>query len=257
MGHERVGTLPRTKKWRDLVDDLQDAKDSEEIRSVAWRTLKNVQDRFAKLPNDPSLQAAFGVLIALSASHLPPGSGYSSININLETSPSLTRMAMLVSDWIRKANGSPEYATLASRACLDAISFWTQKQRKQGSLFGDKTAQDIWSAASSGAGFSEVSRAFFAGLTHRYLKYFIDREASSVADSIQNREEFSRKLESIIDSASQHAFETSKITQSFAAGWFNKNTKEVRPGNQKIRNFLRLALGKIKEELSREARNAS
>lgn len=55
-----------------------------------------------------------------------------------------------------------------------------------------------------------------------------------------------------VDDVSRHAFETAKIMQSFAAGWFNKHAKEGLPTNASMRGFLRLALGKLREELRRE-----
>jgi hypothetical protein len=50
-----------------------------------------------------------------------------------------------------------------------------------------------------------------------------------------------------------HAFETSKIMQSFAAGWFNKHAAASPPSQVEVTNFLRTSFGKMREEFRREA----
>ncbi|MGB8472696.1 MAG: hypothetical protein WCE61_01275, partial [Candidatus Acidiferrum sp.] len=61
------------------------------------------------------------------------------------------------------------------------------------------------------------------------------------------------QLRSNIDGASRHAFETAKITQSFAAGWFNRHVRGgSNPTDAEIRGFLAIAFGKMREDLRRE-----
>jgi len=55
-----------------------------------------------------------------------------------------------------------------------------------------------------------------------------------------------------MEDVSRHAFETSKIAQSFAAGWFAKNTPESYPDEREIKYFLNRTFGKLKSELLRE-----
>ena len=115
------------------------------------------------------------------------------------------------------------------------------------------SSRKVWTAASTGAGFSEVCRLFLARFTERYLRYFLEREASAVIKSIDARERFSQRLHESVDAVSQHAFETSRIAQSFAAGWFNKYARQQTPNNARLSTFLRVAFGKLREELRREA----
>jgi len=144
---------------------------------------------------------------------------------------------------------------LAKRAGADAIAAWTKSKARQGDLFNAETdSEAVWRAASTGAGFSEVSRVFFSKFVERYLKFFLEREASAELSTIQARDEFSRRLSDQMDALSHHAFETAKITQSFAAGWFNKRVGEGRkPTDEELEAFLSYAFGKVREELRREA----
>jgi len=81
----------------------------------------------------------------------------------------------------------------------------------------------------------------------------LEREASAQLPSFEARESFAKSLHVHIEEVSRHAFETSKITQSFAAGWFNNHARESRPTDTEIRGFLATAFGKLQEEMQREA----
>ncbi len=85
------------------------------------------------------------------------------------------------------------------------------------------------------------------------MRYFLEREASAQLSSLEVRERFTKSLHDHIEDVSRHAFETSKITQSFAAGWFNNHARESRPTDTEIRSFLAIAFGKLQEEIQREA----
>jgi hypothetical protein len=94
---------------------------------------------------------------------------------------------------------------------------------------------------------------FFGKFTERYIKYFLDREASAQLPSIEARDRFAVSLERHIDALARHSFETTKITQSFAAGWYNKHARQSRPDRQAVAAFLSFAMGKLREELLRES----
>ena len=256
MGHERVGALPRSQRWRSIVAAIGalPGGTSSDVARLADRTLHNVSGRFRQLHKDKGIQAAFGYLVALATSRLPRSSGVASADTSLENNPSPARIAKDLNDWVKSHAGSREYAEIACRAAADAIAQWTRSHNKQQLLFEDSTsAASVWAQSSTGSGFCEVARSFFAHFTERYLRYFLEREASAELPSIRAREDFSHQLHRHVEDVSQHAFETSKITQSFAAGWFNKHARRSRPSDGEIEGFLALAFGKLHEELRREA----
>ena len=156
--------------------------------------------------------------------------------------------------WVESQEGSREYADIAAKASADAISLWSAQQSMQASLFtGPSDSREIWQRADNGAGFCEVSRLFFSKFTERYLNYFLEREASASMASIPERDRLASELRDHIDGVSRFAFETSRITQSFAAGWFNNHARDRYPSIDESRNFLSIAFGKMREELKREA----
>jgi len=137
---------------------------------------------------------------------------------------------------------------------IDTISQWSQRHQSQQTLIFDANRDSFltWQKAANGSGFCELSRIFFSNFTGRYLRYFLEREASSRIQSLSDRELFSKQLDSHIQNISKHAFETAKIAQSFAAGWYNLHAKDKIPTDDKLRDFLAFAFKKLNSELLRE-----
>ena len=56
MGHERVGFLPKTKRWSDLVSRMGSAYSSDtSVALVAAQTLQNVHKRYEMLSRDGTI----------------------------------------------------------------------------------------------------------------------------------------------------------------------------------------------------------
>jgi len=252
MGHERVGVLPKTQPWKGVVKQITSFSGTEvDASEIASSTLANVRSRFESIQHDSGIKAAFKFLVALSIS----ARTHKTAPYGLQISPALSPLALAkaLHQWVNSNRDSLEYAQLAQGAASDAIANWYSDHSIQKSLFqGEGEQTEIWSKAATGAGFCELSRLFFAKFTERYLNYFLEREASASCRSIEQRDLLQGQLRQHIDVISKHAFETAKITQSFAAGWHNLHTKESTPSDKEVEGFLTIAFGKIREELRRE-----
>ncbi|MDO8549790.1 MAG: hypothetical protein Q7S39_06535, partial [Ignavibacteria bacterium] len=167
---------------------------------------------------------------------------------------SLIKLGIAVKKFKQDEVKSNEYQTFARQSAIDAINNWYASNiERSKSLFSeDVDSKDVFYKTANGSGFCELSRLFFSKFTERYLKYFLEREASAVITNVGERNRFNEEIENHINKISRHAFETSKITQSFAAGWYNKNVKDKFPEERKIKGFLSYALGKMKSELLQE-----
>ncbi|MFA5805423.1 MAG: hypothetical protein WC879_12350 [Melioribacteraceae bacterium] len=257
MGHKRLGVLRKTKRWLSIVDALgKFALGTADISSIAQNTLRNVQGRFGNLSSDPSIHSAFEFLIHVSfAFQKNDPIKYLTENKILDRGElSLLKLARGALNYKNQEVTSHEYQTFARQAAIDAINNWYKNNLERGrSLFSDDIdSAAIFSKASNGSGFCELSRIYFSKLTERYLKYFLEREAAAKITNIKERDRFSTEIENHVNEISQHAFETAKIAQSFSAGWYNKNVKDSFPEESQINNFLSYALGKMKSELLRE-----
>ena len=254
MGHERVGSLPHSQRWLDVIDDIAGAALPDgNVRGLASATLRNVNSRLQDVQGDSGFIASFQFLLGLALSS-SPGLDKDSLGelfVDLDGNPSPLKIANALGQYIDANKQSPEYAEIARKAAVDAISAWTEQQSSQLSLIGDDREQAlrVWARANSGGGFCEVSRLFFGKFIERYLNYFIGREASSHLVNTESRERLARRLENHVDGVSRHAFETAKITQSFAAGWFTKHAQDRMPTPNDISDFLSYAVSKLRNEL--------
>lgn len=258
MGHERVGSLPRSARWIAVVGRIAGAEVSpEEATELADATLTNVRRRFEGLADEEAVQAAFRFLVALplaTRSPDPSATLLSGCGVGIGAPPSPLALTKAFQASLEQLPHS-ERSDLAAKALADALSQYALDPRfKQTTIFGG-SPWDTWREADSAAGFCELSRLYFSNLTERYLRYFLDREASAALGDPERVAEFRAQLRTTIDSISRHAFETSKITQSFAAGWFQRHAKTGMPSQASMRGFLSHSLHKIREELRREAGN--
>ena len=256
MGHERVGALPRTKRWQDVVGRIVDAGAIDgDVDGLANATLENVRSRLLAIHGDTGFVASFQFLLglALSASPEVDRSSLGELAVDLDANPSPLKLASALSQYVADNRQSAEYAEIARKAAVDAISTWTEHQTLQLSFTGEhEQASEVWRRASDGSGFCEVARLFFGKFVERYLNYFVGREASSHLANTEDRERLARRLGDHIDDVSHHAFETARITQSFAAGWFNRYARDGMPTADEISGFLSHSVGKLREELLRE-----
>jgi len=257
MGHERLGVLPKSKKWREIVCDVSRTANNEcSAGEVVRRTAKAIDGRLRRLHLDASVQDAFSFLVAVTvaARSKDPSLVLKGAGIELSgkraTPLSLTQS---LSHYTRSEGASLEYTQLARSAASKALAEFYRQESRQADLFSrGEDPFAVWRKASDGSGFCNLARQFFANLTAGYLEYFLDREASAVIPTLEARERFQRELEAHVDQVTHHSFETSKIAQSFAAGWYNKNAMTQLPSRSRTKGFLNVAINKIRDSLARE-----
>lgn len=257
MGHERVGFLPKTKRWNAIVSGIGSfSANPEEISQIAAATTKNVRSRFKLIGSDEGVVSAFKYLVLLSYATKQENSidFLNQKGINLSKDFDFFDIGITAKQYLEKHFQSKEYSTIATQSLMDTISDWFQKnESQQTALFSSpENPLEKWKKASTGEGFCELSRSFFSNFTKRYLEYFLEREAAWTLKNIEERKHFKEKLETLVSEVSIHAFETAKITESFSAGWYNKNVKEKIPSDRKIQGFVDYAFNKINSELLRE-----
>jgi len=254
MGHERIGQLPKSQRWRDIVGGVASSySDRTMVDSVATDTLRAVRQQFRSAQSDESVVEAFSFLVrAAVATRSGQLSQIANRPINSEVTP--LSLAIALRQHLAGASGDPENAIIAKDAAIDAIGKWysEDRERSTGSLFDDEKKSANWEKLGTGAGFCELSRHFFASFAERYLNFFLDREVASALPTIAARDVFRKELHGHVDDVSEHAFETAKITQSFAAAWFNKHASSGLPDKNTISSFVSYCMSKLRDELNRE-----
>lgn len=259
MGHERVGALPKSKRWREVVQGLSSlATRPALVEAVASDTLNLVKGQFRALQYDPAICAAFAFLVQAAVS---AREGQLSQALGLQTAQRDIK-PLLVALALRRAVAphvhNPELGIIAQDAAVDAFRKWhvDQVSKPQEGLFDDaEYSPDPWIGLGDPRGFCEVSRMYFASISERYLNFFLEREAAAALGTIQARQTVHDELRAHLEEVSNHAFETARITQSFAAGWFTRHAGKGVPSDKVVSRFVAHALGKMRGELNREVPN--
>ncbi len=258
MGHERLGFLPKTRRWKNIVSDVSGAASGTvAIGAVAIETLDAVRDRFSRLASDNSTVGVFQALVSVGLACREPDDATLKRLLGTERTVTPLAAARFLHDAAGASEGAPEYAELAARAAADAVVTWyDQAKPHDAPLFEElKHPHEVWRKLGSGSAFSDLARLFFAGCTERYLKYYLERAASAASSDFDARDALDADLSAHLNDVSQHAFETARIAQSFAAGWFNKIAQKGQPTASVVRGFVAYAFEKLREVLAREGRS--
>lgn len=256
MGHVRLGNLPRTRKWRDVVALIQGGAGTVQLANA---TITAAEQGLRLASEDKGLVETIWLLtqIPLAARTQDFSGALRKAGLNVSDSPSLMDVVGSLSDAIdsRLSNngGRTDLGEMAQMAAAETIS--KEIGGRTQSLFGT-TAADVQSAFSQLATskqFSSFARQFFARLTNKCLDYFLSRAmAHHVGDgkrfaTLAQQSEFSKALET-------HCREASKIVEDFSGGWFSKTNWEQKGiPRDNAAGFAHVAMKKIVAELKEGA----
>ena len=259
MGHIRLGTLPRSKKWLQVVDELKIGAD---IGTIASASAEAAEAALSDAADDPILGNALWLLtqIPLAARGPDYTRDLAALGLDLSGAPSLFDLTSAVSNAIddkaRTGGGRTDLGEMAQLALIESLTAAVAPQLP--SLFGS-TPEDVRDAVgrlASGDRFAKLARDFFSRLTHRCLDYYLSRElANHVGEGARFADDGARAR--FDEALGVHCYETSRIVEAFSGGWYGKNVYQGDGLTQdKVEDFARYAFKKVRAELVRR-RNAA
>jgi len=256
MGHMRIGFLPRNKQWNAIVDQLSlFGGNPTDVQHIAEATLTAIQSSYKRLPEDESVIKAvkFLTILSYSANQAEQGAFLNQSGYSVDSDMTLFSILSSAQQYISTETGSLEVNKMARDAAMKAVMVYHDAHKSnQLSLFGD-AAENTWSSAGTGAAFCEMARTFVAEFTEQQLRYCIERAAPRVINNLGLLKSFSETLSSQSTAISNHAFDTSKLMQSWAAAWYNNNAASALPTDEQVRQFVDFSFRKMREEFRREA----
>ena len=119
MGHVRLGNLPRTKAWKEVVSLIANGAD---VTQVADATLKAAEKAFQFLKNDKGFKEAVWLLtqIGITGKTETPFESLRDIGVRISDNPSLPELTAAVSealdDRLKQARAPSDFAEMAQRA---------------------------------------------------------------------------------------------------------------------------------------------
>jgi hypothetical protein len=257
MGHTRLGELPRTRKWLEVIGLLAIGAHVSQVANAVIRAAERGLNLGAE---HKALVEAFWLLTQLPAAARSSNfvAALRDRGLKVSDHPGLMDLAGAVSEAVdaRIPNNVGrtdlgEMAQASASECL--VERLTPKMR---GLFG-ASPEDLRRGLAQLAtvkSFGSFTRQFYARLTEKLIQYYVSR---TTANHVGNSLRFpTLAAKAAFDSAlSLHCSQASRIVETFAGEWFSKTTWEKNGiSRDDARGFTHVAMAKIVAELKAGAK---
>lgn len=261
MGHVRLGVLPRTKAWKEVVGLIAAGAD---VSQVANATIAAAEKAFSFVMDDKGYTEAVWLMtqLAIAAKKDDLYAHLRSVGISLPDDATLPDVTASLTEALDRAvdhsRRRSDLAEIAGRALVGAVADALQPHFN-GLFPNDK---DTMRAALSKLGtqkeFGDLSRSFFDRLANQSLQYFLSKTlATHVGEGMRFA---TMNQKAIFDHAlSTHTWEASVIVRDFSSQWFSKHRYEEGGdiSRKSSDGFAGFALKKMKDELKLGARTSA
>lgn len=259
MGHVRLGLLPRSKAWNEVVGLIAAGAD---VSQIANATINAAEKAFSFVLGDKGYTEAVWLMaqLAIAAKQADFSAHLESVGLSLPAGASLPDVAAAISAALdRKADTYGQHSDLgeiAQRALISAVT--EHLAPKLPSLFSPD-ANDVKAALASlgkTREFGELSRTFFAKLTDISLGYFLSKTLDTHLGEGMRFATLNQKAQFDL-ALTTHCREASLIVEQFSSDWLSKNRFEQGGviSRKATDNFASYALTKMKDELKAGARS--
>lgn len=251
MGHQRLGKLPQSRKWRHVVELISGGAD---VHDIAAAVSAAAERSMIDAADDPAARAAFYLItqIPLAARKEHFVSELRTLGLRLSDRPSLMEIVSALADavdrQVRSADGRTDFGEMVQVAAVESLNAVAGRELPR--LFGT-SPEDVRNALSGLATvkqFSVLARDFFARLTRRHLDYYLSRELAKHV-GINARFQTIREHRQFEEALDLHCRETARIVKEFSGEWFSKQNYEGGIDQAKAGRFVHVAFDKIRKEL--------
>jgi len=259
MGHIRLGRLPRTKKWREVIALIGEgtAPPNEVVEALA----RAAEARLRTLENDPALSYLYWLLTRVTwlARRETFVSDLEVQGVRIPEDVSgltfLGKLGELASKELRRRYAPSILSELALRAFKAALG--EAVYEKATTLFGT-SLEDVRLALrqlSSPREFSHLVRAFFAAYLSGIFEFFLSKEASNHVGWTRGFSD-PRSLAEFQGRLRKYCYEITQILADFSGEWYSKHNWLDDIDEGQARRFVAYAITKVRSEIGREVVSA-
>ena len=252
MGHVRLGVLPKSRKWNQVIDELRLGA---EIDTVAASAADAAETALQGASKDPAFLHAFCLLTQVPLAARGPNfvEDLRHLGVQVPDPPGLMDVVAAISKavdrYAREQGGRTDLGEMAQMAAIESLTAVAGQDLP--SLFepGPGEVQRAIGRFAGGDRFSALAREFFGRLTQRCLNYYLSRELNRHVGAGERFRDDAVRCQ-FNDALNQHCREVSRIVEAFAGGWYGKNVYQgdgLTP--DAVRRFAPVAFKKIRAEL--------
>lgn len=254
MGHLRLGHLPRTHRWKQVIGLLESGAD---LPALADASFHAALTGLKRVPSDSgfltTLNAIVGLANASRQTDLASALQVAGIDLTAQTSSFgfLSAVARTLSDQLGQVYPRSDVGKIAQDAFLESLT--KQVRGKTGSLFGESEDAKSLTSAFRGKQFKSLMHEFYSGFTSRYLTYYLSRElphhvgAGKRFADLNAHTEFARDFD-------LYCRQTVRITDEFTPGWVGKAIYEGDTGADAVKRYAHVAFKKLASEFQKGGR---
>ncbi len=256
MGHTRLGKIPKTRKWRDVVGVFAGADAEGRVAEIAQRTLAAAEPALLRAVGDEGLRLAFHALakLALASRDAEWTDALGRLGISLPASATIFDLAAsmhaLVDDEVLAKGASTDVGEVALRAMGQTLLELAGPSST--TLFGSDT-ETLRSAVrelSTKKGFSEVGQRFFGHFLARFLNSYISRIAADATGGrsigeVATLAHFNAEL-------THHCIQSARILRDFCGEWYSKTEYVQGIDRHNAARFVAVAVEKLASELRQQ-----
>lgn len=228
MGHSRIGTLPATHRWDEVVDFISNGAD---VSKVAERTLWASEKALSTTKNDVGFREAMHLLVqlALAGKSADAVEHLAGVGVEFGNSFSGADLAAAVSSALdRRMEGKgnrSDWGEMARGALVSTIS--ELLAGKGDTLFAasraDLTAE--LRPLHREKQFGALGRSFFGTLANKFLNYFLSKTLTTHVGAGQ-RFPTMNEYAGFKQAMQKHCSEAAVIVEKFCGQWLQKRFRE-------------------------------
>jgi len=265
VGHTRLGAVPKTRKWTEIVEQVAGspvegggvAVSLSDIDWIAARTLDATQSGLEKASKDPGVRYTFYLLTQIALASRSPAwkDLLGKLGIRLTEDSTVFEFTAEVHDAVdRYLNdtlaGTSDVGEMAQQAAGEAIA--SLAGTRTPNLFGTMgvEVQDTIRSLSTKKGFGELGQRFFGRFVARFLNFYLSRVTAATLGSprLQQLGDVAR----FNDALKVHCDQSARIVRDFCGEWYSKTEYQEGIDADNSSRFLAVALQKLRNELEKQ-----
>jgi hypothetical protein len=265
MGHQRLGSIPTSRKWSDVVGEVGGPPAAEgqpptaaaqDIPDIAQRTLEAAEEGLRRAIDDVGLRFTFYLLtqVVLAARDADWRQELGALGIRLGDEASVfeftSELQRVIDEHLEARGGATEVSEMAQQAAGEALA--TLAGPRAATLFGNDQAelQQAVRSLSTKAGFCDLGQRFFACFMARFLNFYLCRiTAGQVGGGriaqVDNLSEFNNALQT-------HCLQSARLVHDYCGDWYSKTEFQKGIDLDNTSHFMAVAVKKFQAELRRQ-----
>jgi hypothetical protein len=268
VGHTRLGNLPKTQKWRDLVERIAGSPGSggvlsaaSYVEAIAAQTLEASRKGLDNAKHDSGVLYAFYLLtqVTLASRSTNWEDALARHGIRLGTDSTVFDLTSEIQTAIdehvsRSSSGATDLSEMAQQSVGEALMSLADTRTEN--LFGGRS-DDVRNAIrtlSTKRGFGELGQRFFGRFVARFLNFYLSRATAAALGGprlpdLADVAEFNEALRT-------HCDQSARIVRDFCGEWYSKTAYQEGIDLENASRFLAVAVRKLSSELEQQGGEA-